>query len=100
MQGLIVERSRGEINDVFTLMIPEISTRNLKISAASKSCDMSARRQLFEGNCLREPAICAAPFFKDRWRNLHQVTYPCYFMFDAVLLYEIRQILDIPFGAK
>jgi hypothetical protein len=40
MQGLIVERSRGEINDVFTLMIPEISTRNLKISAASKSCDM------------------------------------------------------------
>jgi hypothetical protein len=34
---LIVERSRGEINEVFILMIPEISTRNLKISAPSKT---------------------------------------------------------------
>jgi hypothetical protein len=35
-------KSRGEINDVFTLMIPEISTRNLKISANPKTFDMSA----------------------------------------------------------
>jgi hypothetical protein len=35
-------KRRGEINDVFTLMIPEVSTRNLKISPTPKTCDKSA----------------------------------------------------------
>jgi len=35
-------RSQGETSGGSTLMIPEISTRNLKISATSKPCDLSA----------------------------------------------------------